>query len=233
MTDTCDCTCHDRHPPGRVETSLAALAEHIARIKSGQRVIIAMAGPPASGKSKTAEDLAGAIKALGRSAAVVQMDGFHFDDRVLKHMGLLPQKGAPMTFDVAGFAALLERLSENAEDAVYVPVFDRSLELSRGAARAIPKEVEVVIVEGNYLLLQEAAWAKSAALYDVSVMVFAHPKTLEERLLARWADAGLPPEVGRAKAEGNDLPNGRLVLRESRTADFWIDTGNGQPGGRT
>ncbi len=205
-------------------TSVSGLAAHLVKRKLGERLIVALAGPPASGKSKTAEDLRVAVADLGRSAAVFPMDGFHYDDAVLEARGHRPRKGAPFTFDTDGFGALLARLARNEGPEIAVPVFDRDLEISRAAARIIPHDIEVLIVEGNYLLLGETDWAKWHDFYDVTVMVVAAPTTLRDRLIARWQGQGLADTEIAAKVEDNDLPNGELVLAESVAADFVIST---------
>ncbi len=198
--------------PGEV----AALADRIAGLGSGRR-IVALAGAPGSGKSTLAEALGAELDARGRTAAILPMDGFHYDDALLATRGLLPRKGAPETFDIGGLAHLLDRLRRNAEAEVAVPVFDRGLELSRNAARLIPKETDVVIAEGNYLLLDRPGWRDLGALFDLTVALDVPQEVLRARLLERWAH--LPPAEAAAKVEVNDLPNGRAVRDGSRLAD--------------
>lgn len=193
----------------------AALAEMIRAkaIAQGQgRFIAALAGPPGSGKSTTAEAVA---HHLGKSARVVPMDGFHYDDRVLEARGLRSRKGAPNTFDVGGFLHLLTRL--RSEDEVAIPVFDRTLEISRGSADIVGPEDRILIVEGNYLLLDEAPW--NTAQYDLTAFIDVPEAELDRRLLARWAHFGKTPEQARAWIDGNDMPNIRRVNAGSRAAD--------------
>ncbi|MEO8014814.1 MAG: nucleoside/nucleotide kinase family protein, partial [Polaromonas sp.] len=110
------------------------MADLIAARAAGHdgRFLCALAGPPGAGKSTLA---AAVVKALGPGARAVPMDGFHYDDAVLDTLGLRARKGAPETFDVAGFAHLLHRL--RAEASVAIPVFDRSLEISRAGAEIV------------------------------------------------------------------------------------------------
>ena len=181
----------------------------------GGRLIVALAGAPASGKSTLVEDLA---QALGPKAAVLPMDGYHLDNAVLDARGHRDRKGAPWTFDVAGLARDLARV--RADDApVLVPVFDRALDLSRGSAREIGPQVRIVLVEGNYLLLNDPPWTGLAAFWDMSVMLDVPLAVLEARLTQRWD--------GRAGAADwirqNDLPNARIVVERSRRADILID----------
>lgn len=201
--------------------------EGLARVLIGKsqegRTIAAVAGPPGSGKSTLAERLVERINAeKPGSAVVLPMDGFHYDDGLLNAMGRRAHKGAPDTFDVGGLRHVLLRLRANDEDAVAVPVFDRDIEISRGSARLIAKDIPVIIVEGNYLLLRRDPWSALRPLFDVTVMVATGVETLKQRLAARWESYNLPPEEIRRKLEDVDLPNGRFVMAESAAADLVI-----------
>lgn len=192
------------------------LADRLAAGDGARRRIVGVAGPPGSGKSALAEWLVTRLPA----AAVLPMDGYHYDDLVLGPRGDLPRKGAPHTFDVDGLGATLARLAADDGRPVAVPVFDRTLEIARAGARIIAADVRLVIAEGNYLLLEAPGWADLAPLFDLTVMVAAGEAELARRLRARWA--GLAADEARAKVEDNDLPNGLLVLRESRPADVTV-----------
>ena len=185
------------------------------------RSITAIAGAPASGKSTLAERLAGWLNAdEPGSAAVLPMDGYHFDDMVLVPRGWRPRKGAPHTFDVSGFAHMLTRLRANEEAEIAVPVFDRDLEIARAGARMIPASVRHLIVEGNYLLLAEAPWSSLAGLFDTTVMIAVAEGELRARLVERWESYKLSPAEIAWKLDGNDLPNGRLVMTRSIAPEF-------------
>ena len=200
-----------------IEIEFDHLTEVVRTRGATSRHITAIAGPPGSGKSTVADRMA---ECLNRnepgSAAVFPMDGYHFDDQILTARGLRARKGAPQTFDVAGFSAMLERLRANTEDEVAVPVFDRSIEIARNAARFIPKTVRHLIVEGNYLLLDETPWRELD--FDTTVFLEVPIDELERRLLDRWKE--LEGEALRVKMEENDLPNARLVVENSRPAEF-------------
>jgi pantothenate kinase len=201
--------------------TLDELARLTAQRDPTRRVVIAIAGAPASGKSTLAERLVSRLnEAEAGSAALLPMDGYHYDDRVLIARGLRARKGAPETFDVLGLLRMLERLKRNEEDEIAVPVFDRDLEISRAAARVIPSAVRVLVVEGNYLLLDEQPWSRLHAMFDLTVMVDASEDLLRRRLVERWRGYGLTPAEIEAKVEGNDLPNGRKVISNSRPADL-------------
>ena len=200
-------------------TQIADLLE--ARTTGGERVIVAIAGAPGSGKSTLADKLVGKLN--GRQpglAAVLPMDGFHFDDLHLVPAGLRPRKGAPHTFDVGGLFHTLKRLRDRDEAEVFVPVFDRKIEIARAGARVIPASVGVIVVEGNWLLLDQAPWDRLRSLFDASVMVEVSDQTLRARLRGRWERLGLSEAEIVAKLEENDLPNGRLV-RDGSTAPDW------------
>lgn len=202
-------------------TDLSGLADRLVATQEARRRIVAVAGPPAAGKSTFADALRDAL--AGRVAAeVLAMDGFHFDDRVLVPRGDRPRKGAPHTFDVDGLAVTLARLAADDGRAVAVPEFDRAIEIARAGARIIGPEVRLVIAEGNYLLLDDPAWAPLRQFFDCTVFLPIPEPVLEARLAARWAGYGLTPEQIAAKIGENDLPNGRLVLRQSVPADVVI-----------
>lgn len=199
------------------------LARLIGAQHTPGRKIVAIAGAPGSGKSTLADRLVDALNAaVPGAAAVLPMDGFHYDDRILIARNLRARKGAPETFDVAGLDQLLDRLRRNEEDEIAVPVFDRDLEIARAGARLIPMSVQVIVVEGNYLLLDRQPWSRLGSRFDISVAIDVPEEMLRARLVARWQSYGLPPAEIEAKVEGNDLPNGRCVISESRPADFVV-----------
>lgn len=208
--------------------SVGELADLISgtngKTADGQRQVIAVAGPPGAGKSTTAESLVDELNSRKPgTAAVFSMDGYHYDDLVLESRGHRPRKGAPHTFDVAGFAHTLARLRRNDEHEVAVPVFDRSIEIARAGARIIPRSVTHLVVEGNYLLLDTPPWDGLAEHFDVTVFIDVPEAELRRRLLQRWSD--LSGDALDEKMEGNDLPNVRLVKCSSRPADYVLRHG--------
>lgn len=189
----------------------------------GHRIVVALAGPPGAGKSTVSEALVEALNSvMPGSAAVVPGDGFHYDDAVLGSLNLLDRKGSPDTFDVGGFRSLLLRLRANNEPAVAVPVFDRTLEISRAAGRLISSDVKYLIVEGNYLLLDLAPWSSLRDCFDATIMLQVDRKTLEARLLDRWRSLGFDESTSYEKVRRNDLPNADIVISASNIADFTI-----------
>ena len=201
------------------------LASFLLKKDGDARILVGIAGPPGVGKSTFCARLQAILNNVRPgTSAIVPMDGFHFDDSYLAEKGWLARKGAPHTFDIGGLVHAIERLRANLEAYVAVPVFDRGLEIARAGARIIPREVKIVLVEGNYLLLKAPAWADLAQQFDVSVMLRADVNVLSERLGARWVDAGMTSSQTREKLEGNDMGNVRQVLQNSRDADFVIRT---------
>ncbi len=199
-------------------SEIATLAATIfKRAGKQKRFVVAVAGPPGAGKSTLAEALHGLFPQ--GSAIVVPMDGFHFDDAVLVARGLRARKGAPETFDFFGFEALLKRIRAN-ESEVAIPVFDRSVELSRAGAAIVGADAKFVLVEGNYLLLDEDPWRRLAPLFDFSIYVDVPREELDRRLLQRWEEHGKKPAEARAWIDSNDMPNIDRVLSRRRRADL-------------
>jgi pantothenate kinase len=201
-------------------SEIASLAATIfKRAANAKRFIVAIAGPPGAGKSTIAEELCALLPE--QSAIVVPMDGFHYDDAILKQRGLRNRKGAPETFDIAGFEHLLKRIRAVEPD-IAIPVFDRTMELARAGAAIVGSEVKFILTEGNYLLLDEAPWSNLAPLFDLAIFLDVPRAELERRLLRRWHEHGRSDEDARAWVASNDMPNVDRVLDRRRQADLVI-----------
>ncbi len=205
---------------GLVERA-AALA---ASAQPGRRRLLGITGAPGAGKSTLAEAL---VAELGPAVAVVApMDGFHLASCTLRAWGRAERKGAPDTFDSAGYAALLERLATSTDEVVHAPRFDRHLEEPIGSAVPVGPEVPLVVTEGNYLLLGEEHgrhWARARAALD-EVWFVALPEAVRlERLVARHVAHGRDPQAALAWASGTDQRNADLVAAGRDLADLVVE----------
>ncbi len=195
--------------------------EIVAKAKGHRRYMVAIAGAPGSGKSTLGHDLCEALRAEGESAIVVPMDGFHFDDAVLNARGHRPRKGAPFTFDVAGFEILLKRIRA-LEPEVAIPVFDRTMELARAGADIVDDSAHIVVIEGNYLLLSNPPWDRLRPLFDFAIFLRVSREELERRLIQRWLDHGFDMAYAKNWVASNDLLNIDEVIANSGPADLVI-----------
>ncbi|WP_372457679.1 nucleoside/nucleotide kinase family protein [Streptomyces olivaceus] len=209
-----------------------------------RRAVLGIAGSPGAGKSTLAERLVRELNAGGEPwVAHVPMDGFHLADVELDRLGRRDRKGAPDTFDAAGYAALLGRLREEAYgETVYAPGFERVLEQPLAGAVPVPPAARLVVTEGNYLLLEDGAWPRVRALLDeVWFCELAEPERLR-RLVARHERFGKSPEQAHAWAHGPDGRNAGVVAATRHRADLVVagevldgrgdpdDRGTGHPG---
>lgn len=205
-------------------SELDELIKVIKELPASQRKIIAVAGAPASGKSTIAEAIRDKMNDIKPDCAnILPMDGFHYDDTLLKARGIHSLKGAPHTFDVLGFAHMLKRLVARDEDEVVTPVFDRSIEIARAGANPIYKDVEYIIVEGNYVLVEQTPWSELKPYFDLSVFVSVPVPILEQRLRQRWIDHGLDEAGIKRKLEVVDLPNGEYIRTNSTRPDITFE----------
>lgn len=189
----------------------AALSRAVVLLRQARRSILGIAGSPGAGKSTYAEQLVRELNALGHPAALVPMDGFHLAQTVLRELGLVPVKGAPETFDVDGYAALLHRLRHPSGRTIWAPRFDRDLEEPIAAGLAIPDETRLVVTEGNYLLLDQGPWATIRPLLDECWFLELDPAVRRDRLTARHVRHGRTEAEARARTAGSDEANARVI----------------------
>ncbi len=197
-----------------------------SRRQVGVRTIVAIAGPPASGKSTLAETVVQSLNAQQSSAVplatLVPMDGYHLDNRVLETRGLLARKGAPETFDAVGFCTAIRGL-QSAQHESFHPKFDRQMDLAIANTIAVHPETQTVVVEGNYLLMNSDPWRTLADVYAATVFVSPTLEELKNRLQHRWIKHGFDPQTALQRAKTNDLPNAEHVIRDSRKADLTLN----------
>ncbi len=208
-------------------SSISQVAQEIAKNSaSKRRLVIAICGAPGAGKSTFSDLLQSFLTAQGSACAcpqIIAMDGFHYDNETLADKGLLAVKGAPQTFNVSAFETLLSSLKDQQQD-LFAPVFDRDLEEVIPSAIRIAKETQVIIVEGNYLLLDQQPWTQLKQYFDLSVFLEVAQSELQERLIKRWLDQGFDLVSAQKKAIGNDLVNAKLVIQHSHAADIYFSS---------
>lgn len=193
-----------------------AAARALLERSGGRRVLLGLAGAPGAGKSTVTAALRGA---LGDLAVVVPMDGFHLAQAELERLGRADRKGAPDTFDAAGFVALLRRLRAADEPVVYAPEFRREIEEPIACALPVPADVPLVLVEGNYLLLDDPAWAGVRPLLDECWYLQPDDDLRVQRLVARHVAHGRSPEAAREWVLRSDEANARVVAASRHRAD--------------
>jgi pantothenate kinase len=186
------------------------LIERLQALSSGPRRLLGVVGPPGAGKSTLAALMA---QALGERAQAVPMDGYHLAQVELERLGRAQRKGAPDTFDAAGYAALLRRLRDQpAHETVYAPDFRRAIEEPVAGALPVFPHTPLVITEGNYLLLDdEPAWAPVAGLLDEVWYLQVDAGLRLERLTARHVQFGRSREQALAWIAQTDEPNARRI----------------------
>lgn len=201
--------------PTELAIRVRRLAEH------HPRVVIGIAGAPGAGKTTLA---AGLVSECGPGAVLVGMDGFHLAQRVLEKAGAASVKGAPETFDGAGYIALLERIAHPAAgETVYAPEFSRELEEPIAGAVPVPSTARVVVTEGNYLLLPVAPWARVRALCTEVWYLDVPDDVRVDRLVRRHVRFGRQPDEARDRATtGTDGRNAALVLASRPRADLLL-----------
>ncbi|GAB3886647.1 nucleoside/nucleotide kinase family protein [Terrabacter terrigena] len=183
-----------------------------------RRVVLGIAGVPGAGKSTLADAVvAGVAAARGDDwVAHVPMDGYHLADVQLERLNALSRKGAPDTFDAAGYAHLLRRLVDEPDSWVYAPGFERTLEQPIAAAMVVPPSARLVVTEGNYLLLPEPRWQAARAAMTEVWYVTGDDDLRRSRLVERHVTFGKSPDAAAAWVEQTDEVN---ALRVSAAAD--------------
>lgn len=192
-----------------------------ALLAGGQRTILGIAGPPGSGKSTLAQALLEHVQARGLSRAVIlPMDGYHLANAELARLGRTARKGAEDTFDSAGYVHLLSRLrQQGADEVIYAPQFLREIEEAIASSIAIPPETQLIITEGNYLLLDRGHWSRVLPLLDEVWYVDVDPALRLQRLIARHVQFGRSPAEAEAWVMGSDEVNAALIETTRGHAD--------------
>ncbi|MBX7548606.1 nucleoside/nucleotide kinase family protein [Streptomyces sp. tea 10] len=192
-------------------------------VRDGRRAVLGIAGGPGAGKTTLAEQVVRALNGDGPPwAAHVPMDGFHLADAELDRLGRRDRKGAPDTFDAAGYAALLRRLREDTGEVVYAPGFERVLEQPLAGAIPVAPAARLVVTEGNYLLVAEGSWGRvRPCLDEVWFCEIAEDERIG-RLVARHEEFGKDHESALAWVLGTDQRNADLVAATRGRADLVV-----------
>ena len=201
-------------------TALASRIRDLLTAAPSGRVLLGMAGEPGAGKSTLATAMRTTLEV---SSANVPLDGFHLADVELTRQGLLGRKGAPETFDAWGYAALLARLRNCPEHPVYAPAFERDLEQPLAGAAAVAPEVEVVLTEGNYLLLDRPEWDAGRELLDEVWYIDVDPDVRRAWLLARHVRFGKSQREAEHWVAEVDDANAALVAASRARADLVVE----------
>ncbi|TWP35425.1 nucleoside/nucleotide kinase family protein [Leekyejoonella antrihumi] len=208
------------HRQGITSSTLTDLVDRARRlIVPGERRLLGIAGPPGVGKSTLAAALCGE---LGADAVRVPLDGFHLANEVLADLGLTSRKGAPETFDASGFRALLIRLRAQDEPIVYAPEFHREIEQAVSGALPIPRDAPLIVVEGNYLLLNSGPWQGIRDLLDDVWYLTLADDTRLDRLIHRHQLHGRSAVDAKAWTFGNDERNAAVVEASAIRADLVV-----------
>ena len=200
------------------EAALARIQNHLKN--SSERVLIGIIGKPGAGKSTLSKFLM--AKLPKEFVTVVPMDGYHLSNKVLKDLKRADRKGAPDTFDVAGFISLVKRIRTEQTQNIYYPIFDRAIEESIAAQGVVTSVTKVVIIEGNYLLHDDGGWEVCNDLLDESWMVDVDDDKRISRLISRHIAYGKDPEAAKEWAKGTDEVNAKLIERGRNRADFVV-----------
>jgi pantothenate kinase len=183
------------------------------------RPVLGIVGAPGAGKST----LAAAVTAAVDGAVLVPMDGFHLANAELERLGRRDRKGAPDTFDAAGYVATLRRIRTGTDPVVYAPRFHREVEESYAGEIAVETATtRLVVTEGNYLLLPTGPWGQVAALLDESWYLEPDDELRRRRLAARHEAYGKAPAAARAWALGPDQANAEVVATTRGYADLVV-----------
>ncbi len=200
-------------------TSFEGLVTRARELAGAGRAVLGLTGAPGAGKSTLADRL---VATLASQAVLVPMDGFHLADAELERLGRRQRKGAPDTFDAAGYVETLRRIRERPPEPVYAPVFDRHLEAAVAGSVRVDPAVPLVVTEGNYLLLDEGPWQRVRPLLDEVWFVEVDDRVRVDRLVRRHVAHGKDPEQARAWVLGSDEANARLVAATRGRADLVV-----------
>ena len=212
----------------------SALRDRCAR-QTGSPILVGIAGPPGSGKSVFAALLRKLLNCIaecpGDVAVTVPLDGFHFPNAYLdthyvmdadgtrRPLRLL--KGTPETYDVPGFLRALGRL--RSEGRVALPRYDRRLHDPVEGGIVVEPHHRLVLVEGNYLLLQEGGWEAVASLLDLRLFLSMALSAVRPGMVERHVRGGRTRDDAERHFDRVDLPDYGISVRSAGRADLVIE----------
>ena len=194
------------------------LAQRLEADAAPERLVVGLVGAPGSGKSTIASELRTRLKEADLFAGLVAMDGFHLSDAVLDELDRHDRKGAPDTFDIDGYLAILDRVRTDGARRVLVPVYRRDLH-EPVAAGGIVSGPGIVVTEGNYLALETRGWGAVRERIDLLIHIDVPEDVLMTRLISRHEKFGKSPLDAGHWVRTVDLPNARLIATSVHRCD--------------
>jgi pantothenate kinase len=189
-------------------------------MEESENFILGIFGKPGSGKSTFTEYLLHNLDP--ESVAVVPMDGFHLSNGELITLGKRDRKGAPDTFDVEAFIALLGDLTNRGENEITFPIFNRKTERNFPNVGVVAPRVQLVIVEGNYLLHSRDGWGKAATYFDETWYLKLDDTVRVRRLIDRHVFFGKSLSSAELWVRDSDEKNADLIGESASLADFTV-----------
>jgi pantothenate kinase len=202
-----------------IELTIDEALDRAARLAANGRTILGITGCPGAGKST----MSAAIRRSVPSSAVVPMDGFHMLNADLVRLGRRDRKGAPDTFDVEGYMAMLDRVRRQSSSVVVTaPGYDRAASAPVPDAISVDPDVALVVTEGNYLLLEDTPWAAVRPLLDEVWFVDVDDAARVPRLIARHIEFGKSPDEAHEWVMRSDEANAAVVVETRERADVVV-----------
>jgi pantothenate kinase len=192
----------------------------LSRCSSVPRLMLGVAGPPGSGKTAFATILVAVVNAEASDdlAVLVGLDGWHYSNEYLathfidrdgQRIALSSIKGVPETFDAAGAYSYLSEIRRGGH--VSFPVYSRRLHEPVPRGGSVDSHHKIVVVEGNYLLMDEDSWRPIRGLFDIRMFISAPRDILIASLTERHQRGGKTPEATARQVRMVDLPNAERV----------------------
>ena len=199
--------------------SVQLLVEEIDSLLQGSkpRTMIGIVGKPGAGKSTVVSEIQNRFSA--DEVAIIPMDGYHLSNEELIELGRRDRKGAPDTFDVVGFTSLITRVKNEIDLDHTFPIFHREIEASKADEGLVPRNIKVIVIEGNYLFSEEHGWGKVFPLLDQSWFIEINDEVRMQRLIARHIKYGKSPQEAENWSRGSDEANAKFIAKTASRAE--------------